>query len=94
MPNQPQPLTAKLSQRSSHSEALTADGSHLFSPSRCYRPDEIAHTLGLSTRTVYRLINDIEDPLPAYRPTGTVLRVHGHDLIAWLDRRKVNPLEE
>jgi len=81
MPNQPQPLTS-------------SESSNLFSSDRCYRPDEIAATLGLSTRTIYRLINDIEDPLPAYRPTGTVLRVHGHDLIAWISRRKVNPLEE
>lgn len=61
---------------------------------RYYRPDEIATVLGVSKKTVYRMINDVNDPLPAYRPAGKQLRVHGRDLNAYMDKRKVKPEEE
>mgnify|MGYP001311884742 CR=1 FL=1 len=66
----------------------------MFNESRCYRPDEIAEILGIDKSTVYRLINAIDDPIPAYRPSGTHLRVNGGDLNKWLERRRVKPEEE
>lgn len=66
----------------------------LFRDDRFYRPDEVAKVLAIKTRTVYRKINDINDPLPACRPTGTALRIPGKQLNEYLERHKVNPLEE
>jgi len=66
----------------------------LFNPDRCYRPDEIADILSVSKRTVYRMISDISDPLPAFRPNGKYLRVSGLELNNYLDKHKVIPEEE
>lgn len=63
----------------------------LFSPSRSYRPDEIASKLAVDICTVYRMIRNIDDPLPAFRPAGRTLRVEGRELIRYLERRKVKP---
>lgn len=59
---------------------------------RYYRPDEVAELLSVDRSTVYRMIKDIEDPLPAIRLCGKGLyRIHGNDLKAWMDRHQVNP---
>lgn len=66
----------------------------LFDKGRCYRPDEVAKKLGVSKRTVYRMINNVEDPLPAVRPCGPALRISGADIMAYLAKRRVRPEEE
>lgn len=63
----------------------------LFRSDRSYRPDEIAQKLSVDVCTVYRMIRDIDDPLPAFRPHGRALRVEGAELIRYLQRRKVKP---
>lgn len=68
--------------------------SSIFNPDRSYRPDEIAIKLAISLRTVYRMIRDVNDPLPAVRVMGRSLRVEGRDLIRYLERRKVRPEDE
>jgi hypothetical protein len=42
--------------------------------------------------TVYRLIKDINNPLPASRVRGH-LRIRSKDLTKYLDDNKINPLE-
>ncbi|MDD3535183.1 MAG: helix-turn-helix domain-containing protein [Candidatus Cloacimonetes bacterium] len=67
----------------------------MIKPDRIYRPDEIATLLAIDRSSVYRMIRNIEDPLPAFRPTGRgPLRVNGIDLIRYLDRRKTVPEDE
>lgn len=66
----------------------------LFRSDRSYRPDEIAAKLSVDICTVYRMIRDINDPLPAFRPHGRALRVEGAELIRYLQRRKVQPENE
>ena len=62
---------------------------------RYYRPDEIADLLSVDRCTVYRMIKDLNDPLPAMRIGGKgSLRVHGKDLAKWLEEHKVKPEEE
>ena len=65
----------------------------LFSD-RCYRPDEVAAKLHVNIRTIYRHVNDIDDPLPSIRlaPRGPI-RIPGSELNKWLERRRVNPLD-
>lgn len=66
----------------------------LFEEDRTYRPDEVAERIGAHISTVYRMINDIEDPLKAFRLRGRSLRINGADANAYFERRKVNPLDE
>lgn len=67
----------------------------LFKSDRCYRPDEIATILGLDKSTVYRMMKDIDDPLPSYRAAGKrQLRAKGKDLNAYMERHRVRPTEE
>lgn len=62
---------------------------------RYYRPDEVAELLGVDKCTVYRMIKNIEDPLPAVRiGEHGPLRVHGRDLQKWLDGHQVKPEDE
>ena len=62
---------------------------------RCYRPDEVAKKLNIHVRSVYRHIGDPLDPLPALRlHKGGPLRIPGPELNRWLDRRRVDPLNE
>jgi excisionase family DNA binding protein len=59
---------------------------------RYYRPDEIADILNVDRSTVYRMIRDIADPLPAYRINDKgPLRVHGKDINKYLESHKVRP---
>ena len=59
---------------------------------RYYRPDEIADMLNVDRSTVYRMIRDIADPLPAYRINDKgPLRVHGKDINKYLESHKVRP---
>jgi len=59
---------------------------------RYYRPDEIADILNVARSTVYRMIRDIADPLPAYRINDKgPLRVHGKDINKYLESHKVRP---
>ena len=59
---------------------------------RYYRPDEIAAVLNVARSTVYRMIRDIADPLPAYRINDKgPLRVHGKDINKYLESHKVRP---
>lgn len=62
---------------------------------RCYRPDEVAQKLGVSVKSIYRWVRDLDDPLPALRiqQRGPLL-IPGNALNAWLGRRQVDPLEE
>ncbi|MCB5285528.1 MAG: helix-turn-helix domain-containing protein [Candidatus Cloacimonetes bacterium] len=67
----------------------------LFKSDRCYRPDEIATILGVVISTVYRMMRDIEDPLPSYRIAGKrQLRAQGKDLNAYMERHRVCPENE
>lgn len=62
---------------------------------RYYRPDEIAEMLNVDRSTVYRLVKDVNDPLPAVRIGGNgPYRVHGADLQEWLGKHRVKPEEE
>jgi len=62
---------------------------------RYYRPDEIAEALKVDRTTVYRMIRDVLDPLPAYRVNKDgPLRVHGKDLNQYLANHKVQPENE
>lgn len=61
---------------------------------RCYRPDEVAEKLHVHIRTIYRHVNDLDDPLPSLRlKPGGPLRIPGLLANRWLARRRVNPLE-
>ncbi len=66
----------------------------LFKSDRSYRPDEIAKRLAVDISTVYRMIRDMDDPLPAFRPCGRALRVKGAEITKYLERRKVRPEDE
>lgn len=58
---------------------------------RYYRPDEVAELLSVDKTTIYRLIRDIDDPLPAIKLNGErCLRIPGQELSEWLERRRVN----
>lgn len=67
----------------------------IFQDERCYRPDEIAAKLNAALSTVYRLIKDIDDPIPAFRlKNNGQMRVYGRDMNAYLENHKVDPLNE
>lgn len=66
----------------------------LFSPDRCYRPYEVARTLNISKKTVYRMIADVKDPLPAFRPDGKQLRISGKVLNSYVESHRVVPENE
>jgi len=65
----------------------------LFDDKRSYRPDEIAERIEVHISTVYRMINDIDNPLPAFR-IKRQLRVNGAAANRYFEKQKVNPLEE
>ncbi len=61
-------------------------------PEKNYRPDEVADILRVDTKTVYRYLNDIEDPLPCVKlgsKTRGCLRISGVKLKDWLSKREV-----
>lgn len=49
-----------------------------------YTVDEVATILGVSVRTVYRMMQDGEGSLQKVRMTGRALRVYGADLARFL----------
>lgn len=65
----------------------------LFDDKRSYRPDEVADRIEVHVSTVYRMIRDIDDPLPAFR-LGRQLRINGAEANRYFEQKKVNPLEE
>ncbi len=65
----------------------------LFREDRGYSPVEIAERLPCGKKTVYRMINNVEDPLPAYRLNG-MLRVLGKDLNVYMENHRVEPENE
>lgn len=65
----------------------------MFDEARYYRADEIARMLSVSKRTVYRMMNDIDNPLPASRVRGC-LRVKGTAINEYLERNKKDPVWE
>jgi len=67
----------------------------IFDEERCYSPVHVAEVLAIDTCTVYRMIRNIENPLPAFRlKSNGQLRVHGKDLNEYLRKNKVDPLNE
>ena len=67
----------------------------MVSQDRYYRPDEIAKLLNVDKGTVYRMIRNIEDPLPALRLSNNgPLRVAGRDLQEWMEKHRVRPEDE
>lgn len=58
-----------------------------------YYPYHIANKLNISIRTVYRMVNDVTNPLPAVRIRHS-LRIRGKDINEYLERNKTDPLWE
>lgn len=61
---------------------------------KCYRPDEVAKILSVSTRQIYRFVNDPTDPLEAYKLCQTEkgkVRISGQSLKKWMEKRKIEP---
>ena len=54
------------------------------------RVDEVAVKLNTSKNTIYRLINDIENPLPASKIRGQI-RVRVEDLEQYIEKTKMTP---
>jgi hypothetical protein len=55
----------------------------------------VAEILAADISTVYRLIRDFDDPLPAFRlKTNGQLRIHGNRANDYFDRHRVDPLWE
>jgi len=65
----------------------------VFADKRYYRVDEIAKALNVSKRTVYRMMNDIENPLRAERIRGG-LRVMGCVINKYLEDNRKEPVWE
>ena len=67
----------------------------IFNENRCYTPLRVSEILDVDISTIYRLIRDINDPIPAYRlKTNGQLRVHGKEINKYLEDHKVDPLNE
>ena len=67
----------------------------VFNENRCYTPVRVAEMLSVDISTVYRLIRDIDDPLPAFRlKNNEQLRVHGKEINKYLEDHKVDSLYE
>jgi len=60
-----------------------------------YRPDEVCEILSINKTTFYRKVGDIENPLPAIRINkGGSLRVPIEDFQKWIEKNKVDPVNE
>lgn len=67
----------------------------VFNENRCYTPVRVSEILSVDISTIYRIIRDIDDPLPAFRlKTNGQLRVHGKELNSYFEDHKVDPLNE
>jgi predicted DNA-binding transcriptional regulator AlpA len=62
-----------------------------------FRPDEVCKILDIERTTFYRLVNQVDSPLPAVKmnesPNGH-LRVPKLELERWLQEHKKDPLNE
>ena len=68
---------------------------NIFTEDRSYRPDEIAEKLNVDRSTIYRIIRQINNPLPAYRiKEQGQLRCFGRDINKYLENHKVAPHNE
>lgn len=66
----------------------------MFNEKRCYRPDEVAAKLGVSKVTIYRMINDIDDPLPAFKiKRNGQIRMYGKALNNYFYEHTIRPWE-
>lgn len=67
----------------------------LFKPDRCYRPDEVASILNVDISTVYRMIKNINNPLPAFKlKEKGQIRLKGSEINEYIENQKIDPLEE
>ncbi len=67
----------------------------VFNESKCYTPLRVSEILAVDISTIYRLIRDIDHPLPAFRlKSNGQLRVHGKEINKYLEDHKVDPLNE
>jgi predicted DNA-binding transcriptional regulator AlpA len=66
--------------------SVPAPASPLFIAAR-----DLAHQMGISTRTLYRWEHDPHDPLVPARPGGWERAYRVADVQAWFDRRKTYP---
>ncbi len=66
-----------------------------FDDKKFYSPTRIAEILAINKCTVYRMVNNIEDPLPAVRlKRNGQLRVNGKDLNEYMSSHEVDPVNE
>jgi len=67
----------------------------VFNEDRCYTPLRVSQILSVDISTIYRIIRDINDPLPAFRlKNNGQLRVHGKELNKYFEDHRVDPLYE
>lgn len=67
-----------------------------FNENRFYAVQQVAEIIGVHRNTVYKWVQDIDDPLPSHRfdKSKGRLKIHGSDLNEWLANKKVDPLNE
>jgi len=65
----------------------------LFKDERLYRPDEVAKRLNISIKSIYRMIKDVDDPLPAIK-IKNIIRLPGNRLNEYIKRHTIKSWEE
>lgn len=60
----------------------------LFDNGKCYRPDEVAITLGVSRRAIYRLAQ--AGDIAAFK-VKSCTRITGKSINAYLEKNKIDP---
>ena len=67
----------------------------IFDDERNYYPFQVAEKLEVHISTIYRMIKDIDDPLPAFklRRNGR-LKLNGRKLNKFIKEHEINTLEE
>lgn len=63
----------------------------IFKNDRCYSVKEIADKLGMSERSIYRLLADPTENVPSVR-IRNAKRVKGSDLNEYLEKHKEEPI--
>lgn len=67
----------------------------IFDDERNYYPFQVADILEVHKSTIYRMIRDIDDPLPAFRlRRNGRLKINGRELNKFIEKHKINVLEE